>query len=151
VRSPLLKKNLYWKEVMTENKAIYQEARSYLEEAGFHIQAVVVDAKHGSKEVFSDLAVQICQYHQQQILQVYLTAKPKTEAGRELKALGDSISRLSERAFTDSLETWHRKWRRLLSEMTPSTDGRHRRYSYRGLRSAYRSLKTNSPYLFYLS
>jgi len=45
-RSPSLKRNLYWKEITTENKAVYQEARQYLEEAGFTIQAVVIDAKH---------------------------------------------------------------------------------------------------------
>jgi len=58
-RSPRLKQNLYWKQITTENKIVYEEARKYLEQAGFAIKAVVIDAKHGIKEVFSDLVVQI--------------------------------------------------------------------------------------------
>ena len=50
-RSPNSKQNLYWKEITTENKAVYQEARRYLEEAGFTIQAVVIDAKHGHTRI----------------------------------------------------------------------------------------------------
>ena len=84
VRCPGLKQNLYWKEITTENKGVYEEARRYLEAASFNIQAVILDAKHGIKEVFSDLVVQICQYHQQQIVGRYLTSRPKTEAGLEL-------------------------------------------------------------------
>jgi hypothetical protein len=46
-RCPGLKQNLYWKEITTENKAVYEEARLYLEANGFNIQAVVIDARHG--------------------------------------------------------------------------------------------------------
>jgi predicted DNA-binding transcriptional regulator YafY len=58
VRCPGLKQNLYWKEITTENKAVYEEAMHYLEATGFNIQAVVLDAKHGIKDVFSDRVVQ---------------------------------------------------------------------------------------------
>jgi hypothetical protein len=51
-RCPRLKQNLYWKEITAENKTVYQEARRYLEHTGFNIQAVVIDAKRGNKEVF---------------------------------------------------------------------------------------------------
>jgi site-specific DNA recombinase len=44
-RCPSLKQNLYWNEITTENKAVYEEARKYLEQAGFDIKAVVIDAK----------------------------------------------------------------------------------------------------------
>jgi Fe2+ or Zn2+ uptake regulation protein len=47
-RCPGLKQNLYWKEITTENKSVYEEARRYLEAVGFSIQAVVIDAKHGT-------------------------------------------------------------------------------------------------------
>jgi len=62
------KKNLYWKEVDTENREVYQELRKCLEGAGFTIQAIVIDIKPGIKEVFSDVVVQACQFHQQQII-----------------------------------------------------------------------------------
>jgi hypothetical protein len=147
-RSLSLKQNLYWKEISTESKAAYQEARRYLEEAGFTIQAVVIDAKHGIRDVFSDLIVQICQYHQQQIIQRYLTNRPKTLAGQELKTLADSLSRASGCLFSKSLIDWHKRWEMFLKERSYAPDRKHWWYTHRRLRSAYRSLKTNLPYLF---
>jgi len=142
------KANLYWKQITTENKAVYEEARQYLEKAGFTIQAVVLDAKHGIKEVFSDRIVQICHYHQKKIIGRYLTTKPKTEAGQELKTLTNSLTGLDEISFTDLLNTWHEKWSGFLKERTYRTDGKHWSYTHRRIRAAYRSLTTNLPYLF---
>ena len=83
---------------------MYEEARRCLEAAGFNIQAVVLDAKHGIREVFSDLVIQICQYHQQQIVGRYLTTRPKTEAGLELKLLADSLTKIDESLFKELLK-----------------------------------------------
>jgi hypothetical protein len=147
-RCPGLKKNLYWKEITTENKAVYTEARRYLEQNGFKIRAVIIDAKYGIKEVFSGLVIQICQYHQQQIVQRYLTTQPKIQAGQELKAIADSLTYLDRYSFTLVLEDWHKIWRVLLAERTYSPDRDHWWYTHRRLRAAYRSLLTNLPYLF---
>jgi hypothetical protein len=147
-RCPDLKQNLYWKEISTENKAVYEEARRYLEAAGFSIQAVVLDAKHGIREVFSDLVIQICQYHQQQIIRRYLTARPMTEAGQELKLLADSLTKIDERLFTELLKNWHDRWRGFLTERTYKPDGKHWWYTHKRIRATYHSLMTNLPYLF---
>jgi hypothetical protein len=147
-RCPGLKQNLYWKEITTENKAVYQEAMIYLEQAGFDIKAVVIDAKHGIKEVFSGIVIQICQYHQQQIVQRYLTNKPKTQAGQELRLISNSLTRQTEKSFVEDIDDWHKKWRLLLAERTSAPDGKHWWYTHRQLRAAYRSLHTNLPYLF---
>jgi len=119
-----------------------------LEGAGFTIQAVVIDAKRGSKEVFSDKVVQICQYHEQQIIQRYLTSRPKTRAGQELKTLNDSLTKTTEDPFFESLLAWHKRWEVFLKERSYAPDSKHWWYTHRRLRSAYRSLKTNLPYLF---
>lgn len=147
-RSPGLKQNLYWKEITTENKTIYQEARHYLEDKGFNIQAVVIDAKRGSREVFSDKVVQICQYHQQQIIVRYLTTRPKIQAGQELKILSDSLTKTTKGLFSESLLAWYEKWAVFLKERTYAPDQRHWWYTHRRLRSAYRSLRNNLPHLF---
>ena len=148
VRCPGLKKNLYWKEITTENKTVYEEVRRYLEAAGFDIRAVVIDAKHGIKEVFSDMVVQICQYHQKQIVRRYLTSRPKIAAGQELKLIADDLTELDESLFTQLLHEWHEKWKELLKERTLVQDSKHWWYTHRRLRSAHRSLKTNLLYLF---
>jgi hypothetical protein len=147
-RCPGSKQNLYWKEITTENKAVYEEVRRYLEANGFSIQAVVLDAKHGIKEVFSDLVVQICHYHQQQIVGRYLTTKPKTEAGAELKLISDTLTRIDERLFGELLKNWHEKWSTFLKERSYQPDRKHWWYTHKRIRAAYRSLNTNLPYLF---
>jgi hypothetical protein len=147
-RCPGLKQNLYWKEITTENKDVYAEARLYLEAASFNIQAVVLDAKHGIRDVFSDLVVQVCQYHQQQIIGRYLTARPKSEAGLELRLLAGSLTKIDEKLFTELLKNWHEKWQEFLIERTYKPDGKHWWYTHKRIRAAYRSLIKNLPYLF---
>jgi hypothetical protein len=127
---------------------VYEEARRNLEEAGLNIQAVVLDAKHGIKEVFSDRVVQICQYHQQQIIGRYLTNRPKTEAGLELKILAGALTEIDEESFTELLSAWYKKWSVFLKERTYKPDGKHWWYTHRRIRAAHRSLVTNLPYLF---
>lgn len=127
---------------------MYEEARRYLEEAGYYIQAVIIDAKHGIKEVFSDRIVQICQYHQKQIVGRYLTTKPKIEAGQELKILIGALTEIDEELFKELLDAWQEKWGEFLKERTYKPDGKHWSYTHRRIRAAYRSLITNTPYLF---
>ena len=148
VRCQNLDRNLYWKVITTENKAVYEEARRYLEQTGFTIQAVVLDAKHGIKEVFSGLVVQICQYHQVQIVKRYLTNNPQTEAGQELKAIIGVLKEIDESLFTEMLNVWHDRWGVFLKERTYTHDGKHWSYTHKRIRSAYRSLVTNLTYLF---
>lgn len=148
VRCPGLKKNLYWKEITTESKLVYEEAKRFLENNGFHIQAIVVDAKHGIKEVFRGMVIQICQYHQQQIVQRYLTDAPKTQAAQELKIIAKSLTWQNEQAFWQALKEWHEKWAALLAERTYTPNRKHWWYTHKRLRSAYRSINTNLPYLF---
>jgi hypothetical protein len=148
VRCPGLKKNLYWKEITTESKLVYEEAKLFLENNGFPIKAVVVDARHGIKEVFSGMVIQICQYHQQQIVQRYLTDRPKTQAAQELRIIANSLTKQSEQAFWQVLNEWHAKWKELLAERTYTPDRKHWWYTHKRLRSAYRSINKNLPYLF---
>jgi hypothetical protein len=147
-RSPNLGRCLYWKEIATESKAVYREARECLEKQGFAIQAVVLDIKPGTREVFADLIVQACQFHEQQIVTRYLTTRPKMEAGQELKTISSLLNTLDEESFTGLLEEWHERWADFLKEKTYAEDGEHWRYTHQRLRAAYRSLHTNLPYLF---
>lgn len=56
-----------------------------LEARGWVFTAAVVDGRRGLANVFKDIPVQVCQFHQLQTVTKYLTRRPKTEAGKELK------------------------------------------------------------------
>ena len=147
-RSQLLKQNVYWKEISRETPAIYREARIELENKGFIITGIVLDGKMGVREVFRDIPAQMCQFHQTAILKRYLTSRPKTDAGQELRAIGLALTILNEKDFLILLKEWHEKWKDFLKEKTFRPNGKHWNYTHRRMRSAYRSLKTNSPFLF---
>lgn len=147
-RSPHLKKNLYTQEVYRESAEVYRQGRIALEKKGYTIQAIVLDGRPGVRQLFSDIPVQMCHFHQKQIVTRYLTNNPKLQAGIELKKLLTPLCKTNEKDFTAALDAWHTRWSSFLKERTtdPFTGRWH--YTHKRLRSAYRSLRTNLPYLF---
>lgn len=147
-RSPKLSKHPFWTFAHRENPRIYREARYTLEEQGFIFQAIVLDGRRGVREVFFDIPVQMCHFHQRAILKRYLTSRPKLEAGQELRAIGKTLPFISGKDFGQLLDEWHEKWKKFLKERTFENDGQRWHYTHKRIRSAYRSLMTNLPYLF---
>jgi len=147
-REPNLKKNVWWKFVEYEKVDIYDCGKKHLEQNGFVIQAIVLDGKPGVRQVFGDIPAQMCHFHQKQIVKRYLTLKPKLEAGRELKLITEQLTDTDEQKFTNELNCWYEKWREFLKEKTVNPDTKRWCYKHKRLRSAYRSLTTNLPYLF---
>ena len=149
-RDPVRRENILWKEIIQETPSEYQTLRSEINRIGYAIQGVVLDGKRGVREVFRDMPVQYCQFHQMKTVTRYLTRKPKTRAGQELRFLSLTLSRTSEKEFEKHLERWRERWEEFLSERTPCSCCKPKRwpYTHRKLRAAYRSLKTNLPYLF---
>ena len=148
VRCPRLKKNVHFHEVRSETPEEYRKARADLEARGYTIEAAVIDGKRGVAQVFSDIPTQFCQFHQIAIIRRYLTGKPKLEAAKELRAITLSLTTSTEITFIKLLTLWHERWQDFLKERTVSEDGKRWQYTHRRIRSAYRSLQTNLPYLF---
>ena len=147
-RAPALKKNIWWKFVDYERIRVYEQGRRHLEKNGFTITAIVLDGKPGVRKAFSDIPAQMCHFHQKQIIRRYLTLNPKLDASIKLKIIVATLANTNEEKFTKQLSRWHEKWKDFLKEKTidPETDKWF--YTHKKLRSAYRSLKTNLPYLF---
>lgn len=81
MRSPSLKKNLYVQDIQNKTIDAYRQGRITLEEQGYILQAVVLDGRPGVRQLFADIPVQMCHFHQKQIITRYLTRNPKLEAG----------------------------------------------------------------------
>jgi len=148
IRAPHLKKNLYVQEVQTESIDAYGQGRINLEDLGYTIKAIVLDGRSGVRQLFSDVPIQMCHFHQKQIITRYLTNNPKLEAGLELKKITATLCKTNERDFTSALDGWHQKWSLFLKERTTDPLAGKWFYTHKRLRSAYRSLKINLPYLF---
>lgn len=148
-RSPKLKKNLYFKLIPYETIMEYYLGKTAIEKQGFSISAMVLDGRPGVRNLFRDVPVQMCHFHQKRIIQRYLTGNPKLEAGIQLKQISDTLSNTNEKEFTNKLTNWHIKWNKFLKERTQNfTNPRYWCYKHKRLRSAYRSLNINLPYLF---
>lgn len=147
-RAPAIKKNLGWAWIPHETKEAYAGLRTHIEGKGFQLTAVVLDGRTGIPKVFGDIPVQICQFHQLQIVRRKLTLRPETEAGQKLLSLVFSLAHTEEKIFTRELNAWHREYEKFINERTYTLSTRRWRYTHRRVRSAYVSLKRNLPFLF---
>jgi hypothetical protein len=150
-RDPVRKENILWHDISNETPHAYRLLKRDIELSGYAIAGVVIDGKRGVAKVFEScsIAVQHCHFHQIQTITQYLTKKPKTDAGRELRVLALSLPRTDEQTFREALATWYARHADFLSERTdaPYTK-RGWVYTHQRVKSAYRSLVTNLPHLF---
>jgi len=82
------------------------------------------------------------------IVNRYLTRRPILAAGKELREIALQLTKSNEKDFTKILDDWQIKWQNFLKEKTVNPLTNKWNYTHKRIRSAYRSLKTNSPYLF---
>ena len=147
-RSWNLKRNIWWNQVSSEKKYHYQYGRQILEEKGWTFTAAVVDGRRGLSTVFKDIPVQVCHFHQLQTVTKYLTRRPKTEAGKELRTLALKLTKTNEKTFANDLITWEKKWHKFYTEKTHILGTNRFYYTHKNVRSAYLSLQRNLPNLF---
>lgn len=147
-RAPHLKRNIWWKDVTNEVMANYYYGRKILEEKGWVFTAVVVDGRRGMIKVFKDIPIQMCQFHQMKNVTKYITRRPETDAGKELRSIMLILPKSNEKEFAKLLTDWHKKWGSYINEKTHITGTKYWHYTHKNVRSAYRSLEANLRYLF---
>jgi len=136
------------KHIEREHADDYKQLIDELIEKGFRIQGAVVDGKRGVAKAFGDIPVQMCHFHQIAIVRRYLTNKPKLEASIDLLKICRKLTFLTQERFTDALNIWHLKYKSFLDEKTLNVKTNRLTPTHARLVAAYRSLKTNLPYLF---
>lgn len=91
----------------------------------------------------------MCHFHQKQIINRYLTTRPKLQASIELRKLTNTLTLTDEKTFSQRLDKWYEHWSSFLKEKTVDPENpRKWHYTHKRIRSAYYSLKSNLPYLF---
>lgn len=142
------KQNIYWKYVKHEKINDYITGIEYLKQKGWNILGVVCDGKRGMFTAFGNVPIQMCQYHQTAIITRYITKNPRLQAGKELRELTSLLTKTDKESFTGALDEWNTKWNSFIAEKTINHETGKWYYTHKRLRSAYRSLKYNLPYLF---
>ena len=139
---------LYKQYVRYETNALYLAGIAEIIRRGIAVQDIVCDGRQGLFGVFDDIPIQMCQFHQIQIVQRYLTRKPKTEPAIALKKLTLKLTKQTKIEFVDSLNNWYLHWADFLNERSKSPTTGKTHYTHKRLRSAYLSLKKHLPHLF---
>jgi hypothetical protein len=138
---------LYKQYVKQETNKLYLSGIEEITRRGIKIQAVICDGRKGLLQLLEGIPIQMCQFHQVAIIRRYLTKKPKMQASRELWDFVLILAKIDKESFEGGLAAWYTKWAGFLNERKRDAMGKNR-YIHKKLRSAYRSLKTNTPWLF---
>lgn len=142
---------LYRDFVRYETNGLYAKGLSSLREQGYEIEAIVCDGRKGLLRLIDFVPVQMCQFHQVAIVTRYLTRNPKTLAAQELRKITLRLAKTDKESFIADLDRWFEKWEKFLCERTVNPETKKSFYTHRRLRSAYKSLRTNLPWLFTFS
>ena len=134
--------------VKYETNVLYKKGIEELKERGFEITAIVCDGRKGLLKSFANIPVQMCQFHQAAIIRRYITKNPRIPAAIELQDIVGIMKTTDRESFEGFLKLWHDKWEPFLNERTINEKTGKSFYTHKRLRSAYRSLKTNLPWLF---
>jgi hypothetical protein len=87
-------------------------------------------------------------FHQARIIQRYITKYPKLKASQKLKKIVATLTKTSDVKFTIKLDNWYDKYENFLNEKTINEVTQKEAFTHARLVAAYKSLRTNLPYLF---
>ena len=110
--------------------------------------SIIIDGKRGLYKVFKDYPIQMCHFHQRKTINKYLTRKPRLEASKDLQKIMYNLTTTNQKNFTKKLDEWYKKYKEFLDEKSVSAITEKLNFTHPRVRSAYRSLITNLPYLF---
>ena len=139
--------NIYWHFIQSETLKEMALGLDAVDKMGWRFKSVTIDGRKGVIKLFAarypGIPIQLCQFHQAQTIQRYLTNKPKTICGQQLKNVMTCLTQTTQEVFQSLVETLREEYADFIKERNDNHQFKHRT-----LRSAFRSLKTNMPYLF---
>jgi len=140
-------KNIYWRKMDGEKIAYIEQDLLHLKAQGWQFSSFTIDGRNGViqllKRIFPGTPIQLCHFHQQKTIRKYITTKPKTECGKDIKKLMAGLKEMTEAAFVKKLQKIKEDYAEFLKERNENKQFKHRK-----IRSALRSLTTNLAYLF---
>ncbi|QIG95499.1 IS256 family transposase, variant Zn-binding type [Bradyrhizobium sp. 6(2017)] len=149
VRDPHAKENVYAREISSETTFVYQEAYAHLRRMGFSFSAIVSDGRFVAiRRLFPGVPVQMCHFHQEQIVIRYLTLNPKLDAGIELLELVRTLPKNDEASFSDAFKLRCKTYRVFLQEKTQNPETGRWSYTHKRVRQARDSVAAHLQYLF---
>ena len=148
VRDPNEKENVWCREFLSESTYAYQVAYAELLEKGFTITGITGDGRVALPFLFPGVPIQMCHFHQKQIVVQCTTLNPTLATGQEVLDLINTLTYTDEETFTEAFNTWCKKWHDFLNEKTTNPNTNRKQFTHRKLRRARSSIKRHLPFLF---
>lgn len=139
---------LHYQFVRWESLAAYLQGLNFIVQQGTTILALVCDGKRGLLKGVKNIPVQMCHFHQVSIVTRYITRKPRIQASIDLKAIAHLLCQTDKESFEGMIKDWYIKWESFINERAIDLNTGKSRYVHTRLRSAYRSICYNLPWLF---
>lgn len=141
-------KVIYFKEIKTESVKHFREGIIALKAANYRIQSVTIDGRRGYinnvRKLLGNIPIQMCLFHQKAIVRRYITDRPRSQCGKELKELMHLICKPeSHQEFIDQFYSLQEKYRYFLLQRNELGN-----YKHNALRAAFKSIDSNMLYLF---
>lgn len=149
VRDPTCGEIVYAHEVAHESTSAYQKAHTELTMQGFTFSGIVTDGRFVAVDwLFPGIPLQMCHFHQEQIVIRYLTLNPKLPAGVDLLALVRMLPRTDEASFMDAFKLWSKTYHDFLQEKTTDPETGRSQWTHKRLRQARDSVSAHLDILF---
>lgn len=141
-------KVIYFKEIKTESVKHFREGIIALKAANYRILSITIDGRRGYinniRKLLGNIPIQMCLFHQKAIIRRYITDRPRSQCGKDLKELMHLLCKPeSHQEFIDQFYKLQEKYRYLLLQR-----GELGHYKNNALRAAFRSIDSNMLYLF---
>ncbi len=138
----------------------YEEIKEDLEnlsKLGVKIKSVTCDG-HKSilkaiKSSLPDVIIQRCVIHVQRMCFLWLTAKPQSNAGVELREIVELIHQVKTHndrlEFKRRLKLWHEKYKQYIDQKTYQPESQRYWYTHKMVRKSYVTIKNALPNMFH--
>ena len=141
-------KVIYFKEVKTESVKDFREGINTLKAANYRICSITIDGRRGYinniRKLLGKIPIQMCLFHQKAIIRRYITDKPRSSCGKDLKQLMQLLCKpKSHQEFIDQFYRLKDQYHYFLNQRNELGH-----YKHSALRSVFRSIDSNMLYLF---
>lgn len=149
VRDPDKKETVYACVIAVETTHEYQKTYRDLTDKGFILSSIITDGRFVAVDwLFPGIPIQMCHFHQLQIVIRYLTLNPKLPASIELLELVRTLPTTDEASFTDAFRLWLRTWHAFLQEKTIDPETKRWSWTHKRIRQARDSIAAHLAILF---
>jgi hypothetical protein len=82
---------VYFKEIKTESVKDFREGINTLKASNYLICSITIDGRRGYikniRKLLGKIPIQMCLFHQKAIIRRYITDRPRSQCGKDLKEL----------------------------------------------------------------